>query len=186
MYKKTLLGFENFLLKERNNTQIAKNSLFVFILICILNMIGVILFRNLYGTDVLIGSDINLVQEYGIFTFVFYTLLGFFFLAFIEEIVFRLPIALFIRRKIKFEIKLGMIVFLSLIFSVGHMSVEKGIFLPLLLQGTGAMLFSFLFIISGANKGVYIKGLMIVVFVHFLLNILNTLPTIIDDLTKIL
>lgn len=184
MYIKNINKFEKFLYKERGNSEIIRFATMTFIAISMINIVSIYLFKTFYSVGDIVLSERNFFLEFGVFQFFIYYFVGFFFLALFEEVLFRLPIALFIRRRIKFVFKLILIFFLAVLFSIGHMSEEKGILLPLFVQGTGALLLSFLFIVSGGNKGKYIKAILCVTIIHFLNNITSTILPLLKDLTK--
>jgi hypothetical protein len=168
-----LKKLENFLYKKRENKEI----LFIFFLILsfdyfrtdITHLIISFLSPELIPkADILIGEITKENITYGIFGSIVIT----FFYVVYEEALFRLPIAIFIRKNFSFIIKLLLILLLNIVFAITHFytSTEAKFIVPILQQGIGGILMSILFILSGANVGKYFKALSIVVFYHFIWN----------------
>lgn len=98
-----------------------------------------------------------------------------FFVVLIEELLFRLPISLFINRKIKSEYKVAQVFFISFLFGVYHMVYFDfqeiiTVFYPTFITG---LLFSIVYIIFGANQGKMFKPFIAVFILHFVLNFIN-------------
>jgi membrane protease YdiL (CAAX protease family) len=181
---------EKWLFKKRSNREILKIVTILFGLSLLNSILTPLIVSYLksenYLADVIYKPDsIYLLNENLFFALVIY-FTGFFFFALVEEIIFRLPILLFIKRKIKFIYKLILIVLLSIIFSIGHISEENGILIPIFVQGLGGILFSFIFIIAGASQDKYLKALLILTLIHFINNIIATINVPISALIEII
>jgi len=181
---------EKWLFKKRSNKEILKIATILFGLSLLNSILTPFIVSYLksenYLADVIYKPDsIYLLNENLFFALVIY-FTGFFFFALIEEIIFRLPVLLFINKKIKFIYKLILIILLSIIFSIGHISEEKGILMPIFIQGLGGILFSFIFIIAGASQGKYLKALLIITLFHFINNIISTINVPISALIEII
>lgn len=165
---------EGFLLKERKNGEI----FFIFSLLLALIFFYTDLIHILFSyfsptslptADKLISDVNNENQEYGFIGFLAITLAYVLY----EEILFRLPVVLFLRIHINIIYKILMIILLSLIFAGTHFynSSESKFLVPILLQGMMGIIMSIVFIISGANVGKYLKAFMVVVVFHLIINL---------------
>lgn len=171
---------EKWLYKKRSNKEIFRIVFAFFFLFQLL------IYSLSFLTEIFLGdglgffaSDENLIYNLNLLV----TLpLFFFILALREEIFFRLPIALFLHKKIGFHLKLILILILQALFTLVHYSENNNLwftFVPVFISG---VIFSIIFVISGGNEKKYIKALIIVTLYHTLQNIFVGLPKIIYDI----
>jgi hypothetical protein len=175
--KKFQILLEKWLYKKRSNKEIFK-VVFIFFFSFQILIYSLSLLTEIFQGDGLgfFTSDDNLIFNFDLFV----TLPFFFFLlALREEIFFRLPIALFLHKKVSFHLKLILILILQVLFTLVHYSGNDNLwftFVPVFISG---VIFSIIFVISGGNEKKYIKALIIVTLYHTLQNIFVGLPKII-------
>lgn len=94
---------------------------------------------------------------------------------FFEELTARGPISLFINKKISLLIKIGLIFSLSLAFSFLHLPSfgfwEVLIIIPPIF--VGAITYSMIYILAGANKGKIVIPLVTVTLIHLVWDIIT-------------
>lgn len=178
--KNFLTHSEKWLYKKRSNKEIFR---IVFAFFCSFQLL---IYLLSFLTEIFLGNGLSFFASDENLTYNFNLLitlpLFFFLLALREEIFFRLPIVLFLHKKIGFHLKLILVLILQVLFTLVHYSENNNLwftFVPAFISG---LLFSIIFIISGSNEKKYIKALVIVTLYHTLQNIFVGLPKITYDI----
>lgn len=108
-----------------------------------------------------IGSPSARVEKIPIFTISFpITLVS---TIFIEEIIFRLPLAIFIKKGWSIARVLVVALILSAVFGILHGSIYH-----IFTQGVGGFIYSVMFLKSGGLQGHYLKAVMVTTTTHLL------------------
>lgn len=143
-----------------------------FIAICLLlcflcsNLAVVILFwLNMYTPP----------PKIGIATLTWYIPIFLLSFAFIEEIIFRLPLAIFIQLEWPINEIVFMAIFYSAIFGFYHGGITN-----IFIQGVGGFILCIIFLKCGGYQKKYLKAIIISTLAHFFYNAILVLWAILD------
>ncbi len=172
--------FTTFLFKKRSNKEILKLNVYFFVVFEIyiysLSLITYIItgegFNSFKEMESLI-DDVYLLMSLPLLIFLY---------ALLEEVIFRLPLALFLHKKVNSQSKIIYTILLQIFFILLHFSDKNTADLLLVNITVSSFIFVVIFIISGANEKKYFKALFIVTIYHSISNLSVGFPKIIYDL----
>lgn len=113
-----------------------------------------------------IGAELSLIDQGNILMSRIYSPAGVLGAAFVEEIIFRLPLAIFVQRNWPLDKVLTIAILLSVIFGYLH-----GGIMHLFLQGMSGFMFSLVFLKCGGWQRNYAKGVLVSTATHFMFNV---------------